>query len=239
MLALLALALSAADRRRALDAAVKSVSATALSTLAIPLVLSEDRRKSDWYLKYFAFVEGQESSYSRALEPYKAELFSLVGQRQNIVEFGAGGGANARFIAAARPEKYVAVDKNPYFQGMGDVLGSLGDVPTASADLVVGTLVLCSVDDPLVELREIKRILKPRDGRYLFVEHVSDHSLPQRLAKPFQKALADGCDPTRETEQLIRDAGFDIDVLRKAKLPGHFPVGTVIAGIGSPRSLSA
>nr|WP_258096782.1 class I SAM-dependent methyltransferase [Salinibacter sp. 10B] len=45
-------------------------------------------------------------------------------------------------------------------------------LPTASADIVISTLVLCSVPDLEETLAELRRILKP-GGRLLFIEHVA------------------------------------------------------------------
>ena len=46
------------------------------------------------------------------------------------------------------------------------------DLPDRSVSAVVGSLVLCSVDDPSQVLSEVRRILKP-GGRYIFLEHVA------------------------------------------------------------------
>ncbi|KAM6547373.1 hypothetical protein CsatB_019049 [Cannabis sativa] len=93
--------------------------------------------------------------------------------------------------------------------------GSVGEalpLADASADAVVGTLVLCSVGDVNLTLKEVKRVLKP-GGLYLFVEHVaakegSSLRFIQSILNPLQQTVADGCHLTRETGKHISEAGF-------------------------------
>ena len=53
-----------------------------------------------------------------------------------------------------------------------DHVGERIDLPDQSVDVVISSLVLCSVTDPAHVLAEITRILRP-GGRYSFVEHVA------------------------------------------------------------------
>ncbi|KAF4396747.1 hypothetical protein F8388_004715 [Cannabis sativa] len=93
-----------------------------------------------------------------------------------------------------------------------DVVGEALPLADASADAVVGTLVLCSVGDVNLTLKEVKRVLKP-GGLYLFVEHVaakegSSLRFIQSILNPLQETVADGCHLTRETGKHISEAGF-------------------------------
>jgi SAM-dependent methyltransferase len=86
-------------------------------------------------------------------------------------------------------------------------------VDDGSVDTVVSTLVLCTVDRPVVALDEIKRVLRP-DGRLLFLEHVRADSAwlaawQDRLEKPW-KRFAEGCRCNRATVELIEAAGFSV-----------------------------
>lgn len=86
-------------------------------------------------------------------------------------------------------------------------------LPDNSVDAVVGTLVLCSVDDVPAALSEVRRILKPGAAFY-FIEHVAApaHSRlrwVQRFVRPFWSYFGDGCQPDRETCLSLEAAGFD------------------------------
>ena len=54
------------------------------------------------------------------------------------------------------------------------VTGHAEDIPLADAstDIVVGTMVMCSVSNMSRVLSEIHRVLKP-GGKYIFIEHVA------------------------------------------------------------------
>ena len=79
-------------------------------------------------------------------------------------------------------------------------------------DCVLSTLVLCSVQNQIDVLKEIKRVLKP-GGYFYFMEHVyakdgSYMSFFQRLLNPLNGAILDGCNVIRTTLPNILDAGF-------------------------------
>ncbi|PWA69983.1 zinc finger, RING/FYVE/PHD-type [Artemisia annua] len=98
--------------------------------------------------------------------------------------------------------------ENAIFVQVGESL----PVSDGSMDAVVGTLVLCSVEDVNKTLQEIKRVLKP-GGLYIFVEHVAAKDgtflkVIQRVLDPLQQTVADGCHLTRETGDSISAAGF-------------------------------
>eukprot|EP00873_Tetraselmis_striata_P036306 jgi/Tetstr1/456570/TSEL_043290.t1 len=81
-----------------------------------------------------------------------------------------------------------------------------------SVDVVVGTMLLCSVGDVAASTREIRRVLRP-GGRYVFMEHVAAPSgsalrAAQHLFDPLQVALACGCHLTRDPSAAIASAGF-------------------------------
>ena len=83
----------------------------------------------------------------------------------------------------------------------------------ASFDTVVGTLVMCSVDDQAKALAEVRRVLKPT-GEYRFFEHVRYENpiggLTQTLIAPFWGWVGAGCHPNRKTVDSIREAGFEV-----------------------------
>lgn len=78
---------------------------------------------------------------------------------------------------------------------------------TASFDVVVSTLVMCSVVDPGKCLSEVSRVLRP-GGFFICQEHIhgetgSALAYQQELFDPLQQALANGCHLTRETNLLL------------------------------------
>ena len=160
--------------------------------------------------------------YERWIAGRKRALFG--GLRGVVVEIGPGAGANLPYLHS--DVHWIGVEPNPYARPYLEraaqeaaVAHELreGDaerlpVEAASADAVVGTLVLCSVKDSGAVLREIQRVLKP-GGRYVFIEHVAAprgtwRRRLQRLVRTPWRIAADGCRPDRETLQAIRAAGF-------------------------------
>ena len=84
--------------------------------------------------------------------------------------------------------------------------------PDASFDTVVSTCVFCSVPDPILGLKEVRRVLRP-SGHAVMLEHVRPGG--RRLG-----ALFDRLDPlvsragphiNRRTVDNIRDAGLTIE----------------------------
>lgn len=152
----------------------------------------------------------------------KRDLFA--GIEGTVVEIGPGTGVNFPYL----PEgiKWVGLEPNPhmhrFLRGQLAGRGIEADLRTASAqdtglppghaDIVISTLVLCSVPDLDATLSELRRILRP-GGRLLFIEHVAAprdtwlYTL-QRGIRPVWRALADGCRPDRDTGAALERAGF-------------------------------
>ena len=100
-----------------------------------------------------------------------------------IVELGSGVGANLRYLRSGT--KVIAIEPNPYMQAplrraaakrgidleLRDVTGEKIDLPDASADAVISSLVLCTVDNPAQVVAEVRRILRP-GGKSCFAEQV-------------------------------------------------------------------
>lgn len=161
-------------------------------------------------------------AYERWMAERKRRL--LGGLSGTVVEIGPGAGANLPYLRG--DVRWIGVEPNPYARpyleraaqeaGVTHEVreGSAERLPVtdASADAVVGTLVLCSVADVGAALREIRRVLKP-GGRFVFIEHVAAEPgtlrrRVQRWVRPLWRVIADGCHPDRETLAAIRAAGF-------------------------------
>ena len=108
-----------------------------------------------------------------------------------------------------------------------DPLESLG-FPDASFDFVVGTLVLCSVQNLNKALAEAYRVLKPGGG-YVFLEHVAAENRPrryqwQRYIEPIWKRVAGNCHLTRKTATAITKAGFLIEDVIEESMRKTMPI---------------
>jgi ubiquinone/menaquinone biosynthesis C-methylase UbiE len=109
------------------------------------------------------------------------------------------------------------------------------DLPDASVDAVISSLVLCSVADPGQVLSEVRRILRP-GGRYAFVEHVvaPDNSPLRRLQRSVRRPWGwffEGCSVERDLRALIESAGFAETTIDEYRLRGPFlAANTQIAG---------
>ena len=121
-----------------------------------------------------------------------------------------------------------------------DVVGEGLDLADVSADMVVSSLVLCTVRDPARVLAEVKRVLRP-GGRYAFVEHVGARGRPvlrhvQRLVRRPWAWVFEGCSCERDLADVIADAGFASLELEEYRI--HSPVlpfNTHVAGVATKR----
>jgi SAM-dependent methyltransferase len=92
--------------------------------------------------------------------------------------------------------------------------------PDATFDTAVATLVLCTVPDQHVALREIARVLKP-SGRLLFLEHVrsDDPKVGKRQdrIRPLYNLVR--CNPDRATLVAIEASAFELESVRHGDVP--------------------
>jgi SAM-dependent methyltransferase len=96
-------------------------------------------------------------------------------------------------------------------------------------DSVVTALTLCSVDDQMAALREIKRLVRQDEGTFGFVEHVAVKpeepyrliELQQKLFDPLQQVVADNCHLHHYTETIVAQV-FDVVVgMSSRKISGE------------------
>ena len=144
----------------------------------------------------------------------------------HVVEIGFGSGLNVPFypnsvigVAAIEPAdlgwklagKRVADSPVPVERSGLD--GQSLPLPDDSCDTAVSTWTLCTIPDPIVALREVRRVLKP-GGTLHFVEHglAPDAEVQQwqHRLEPLQKRLFGGCHLTRPILDLLTEAGFTI-----------------------------
>ena len=96
------------------------------------------------------------------------------------------------------------------------------DLPDESHDSALVTFSLCTIPDPLLALREARRVLRP-GGRLHVLEHglAPDETVRrwQRRLEPLQRAVAGGCHLTRDVPRLVEEAGWRIEDAEQAYLP--------------------
>lgn len=155
------------------------------------------------------------------LERHRRRLTALV-RGPRVLEVGVGTGRN---LSLYRPDVHVdGIDFSPRMLARArrrplgpnitlhqmDAQAMVFD--DASFDTVVATCVFCSVPDPVLGLREVRRVLR-RDGQALMLEHV-------RPGARWLGALFDRLDPfvsrrgphiNRRTIENIRAAGLAIE----------------------------
>lgn len=115
------------------------------------------------------------------------------------------------------------------------VVGERIDLPGASAEAVISSLVLCTVSDPAAVLAEIRRILQP-GGRFSFAEHVAAKPgtptrWSQRILRRPWAWIFEGCSCERDLASLIASAGFTSVDINPYRIHSPFvPFNTHIAG---------
>jgi SAM-dependent methyltransferase len=166
-----------------------------------------------------------------------------------VLEIGMGPGLNLPFYNPEQVTKVIGIYPNQAFLDLGEVRRQSSLIPLevirapAEAlplvddciDTAVITYTLCSVDDPEQALREIRRVLRPK-GRVLFLEHglspEEGVARWQHRLNPIWRSLAVGCNLTRPTAELFRQAGFRIQDMEEYYLSGApRPVGFLCRGI--------
>jgi SAM-dependent methyltransferase len=175
----------------------------------------------------------------------KAKAFADL--PRSVVELGSGVGANLRYLPAGA--QLIAIEPNPYMHArlrraarrygveleIRSVVGERIDLPDAGAEVVISSLVLCTVGDPAGVLAEIRRILRP-GGRFSFAEHVA--AAPRTPTRWSQRILRrpwawvfEGCSCERDLTSLIRSAGFTSVEINPYRIHTAFlPFNTHIAG---------
>jgi ubiquinone/menaquinone biosynthesis C-methylase UbiE len=160
----------------------------------------------------------------------------LLGQAAGtVIELGAGSGLNlghyrgsVERLILTEPSAHMAkrlrerADASPRPTEVIAAGAEHLPLPDASADTVVTTLVLCTVDDPYATLEEVTRVLKP-GGRLLFLEHVRADDpgtarWQDRLEAPWHFVGA-GCHCNRDTLATLRASPLEIDHVEHDRFP--------------------
>ena len=149
--------------------------------------------------------------------------------RGRVLEIGLGTGLNLPFYDAGRVVELVGVEpsltmhhlamRRSRAAGIPVELVGIGAERLPLADhvfeTVVSTYTLCTIPDPVLALRELRRVLAP-GGRLLFSEHgrAPDESVRkwQTRIQPVWGKFSGGCHLGRDIPAILKEAGFDAQV---------------------------
>ncbi|CAN7167042.1 class I SAM-dependent methyltransferase [Arthrobacter sp. LjRoot14] len=172
-----------------------------------------------------------------------------------VVEIGAGYGATFPFYPSA-VTSVLALEPDPTLRALALAEANRAPVPITvqdgtaeslpaadgSVDVVVSSLVLCSVADQTAVLTEMLRVLRP-GGLLLFYEHVrSAHRVlaaAEDLFTPLWSRLAGGCHPNRDTAAGIAAAGLTLQTVERfgfSALPGNPRVAHILGAAEKSRT---
>ncbi|MBM7442310.1 class I SAM-dependent methyltransferase [Streptomyces sp. HB132] len=160
----------------------------------------------------------------------------LSGLSGRVIEIGAGNGLNFAHYPGAVSE-VVAIEPERSLRQLASGAARHADVPvdvvpgmaealpvkSEAFDAAVASLVLCTVRDLPRALAEIKRVLRP-GGELRFLEHTL---APGRTLATTQRAadrtlwplLFGGCHTARDTVAAIEEAGFELGLYRRFRIP--------------------
>lgn len=162
----------------------------------------------------------------------------------DVLELGCGTGANLEFypttikrLVLIEPNRHMyqrLKEKKPFQLLNNSSIEILNDkaenisLENSSVDIVICTLVLCSVKNLDKALSEIYRILRPQ-GKLIFIEHIAATNNPtrnkwQHRLEFLWKHIADGCHLTRRTDEAIIKAGFKMIEIHHQSMRGVPPI---------------
>lgn len=167
---------------------------------------------------------------------YREQL--LDGLSGRVLELGCGDGDHFRLFPEAVTE-LVAVEPEENLRRRAEKAASEAKCPVrivpgfaealpiadGEFDAAVAALVLCSVSNQDQALAELMRVIRP-GGELRFFEHVRAdaraHVAAQLAVQPVWAQLGGGCHLARNTEQAIRDAGFEIERIERFEFAPGF-----------------
>ena len=168
--------------------------------------------------------------FACGMKSVSRQRMKVIPQAQGrVLEIGLGTGLNLPFYDTGRVSELVGVEpsltmhhlamKRSRAAGIPVELVGIGAerLPLADHvfDTVVSTYTLCTIPDPVLALRELRRVLRP-GGRLLFSEHgrAPDESVRkwQTRIQPVWGKFSGGCHLGRDIPAILKEAGFDAQV---------------------------
>lgn len=186
------------------------------------------QRISSWYDRMEAMSE-------KRFAPWRKRLWAQL-QGQRVLEVGVGTGKNMPYYPAG--VRMTAIDLTPGMLERAQARAAylklnvdlrLGDAqsldfPDASFDAAIATFVFCSVPDPVLGLREIRRVVRP-GGQVLLLEHMR---IENRLAgsimdfiNPLVVSLM-GANINRRTVENVKESGLLLEKVEDLGMGGMF-----------------
>ncbi|MBW1899365.1 MAG: class I SAM-dependent methyltransferase [Deltaproteobacteria bacterium] len=157
-----------------------------------------------------------------------------------VLEIGMGSGLNLSFYDSSKVEHVWGLETSAQMRKMAgkrmadtpfevefiDLSGEEIPLESKSADTVLVTYTLCTIQDVLHALGEMRRVLKP-GGELLFCEHglAPDEDVRrwQNRINPIWKWMGGGCHLNRPIPNLIEQGGFKINNIETMYIPGWKP----------------
>jgi ubiquinone/menaquinone biosynthesis C-methylase UbiE len=154
-----------------------------------------------------------------------------------VLEIGIGSGLNLPFYDRENVDLIWGLEPDPNIRVLAEGMASEIDLPVEfidlpgeeipladdSADTVVVTYTLCTIEDTASALRQIRRVLKP-GASMLFCEHgrAPDENIYrwQNRIDPIWARFTGGCHLNRAIDDMIENAGFAIEGLETMYIPG-------------------
>ncbi len=185
---------------------------------------------------------------NKRLLTYRQRIVAAAKGR--VLEIGIGSGLNLAFYPS-NVGCVLGLEPSAQLRGMADRLaqrapfpvrllpGSAEHIPLDGhvVDTVVMTWTGCSITNVAAALGEMRRVLRP-GGHLLFVEH--GLSLDPKMERwqnritPTWRRISGGCHLNRKIDDLLAEAGFEIETLHTGYIAGPSPFTFMYEGRARP-----
>lgn len=172
------------------------------------------------------------SNYDRAFAPlerlglrrWRQEVIDLIPKEASILEIGCGAGANFEFYPPC--ERAVSSEISIGMLQVAETKRRENHLIQADAqslpfgrdefDAAFATLVFCSIPDPTLAFKELKRVIRP-GGKIILLEHVRPEGILGPVFDLLNKVTLTVADDyfNRETAKIAEDSGLKIVEVRK------------------------